>query len=446
MRPATSRETLDLIKKESVNAELSLLSIASFIGFILYAVTPYWFYNQSITLLSVILGVWIFTFLLIIPSKIQSYLSNRVNIALFVLICFWIPYVFILRLVGFSTSDWGNFFVYALFWFSYVAFCFYNGVLNVKNKMIIILAIIMIYAFNAIDNMRLLLLYPNGNKLINFYDVYKQYNIGGTTFAFELSLCALICQLLMLNQTKYKKIVFGAYTINLIYLFAFSGKMTSIVLFICASLAMLITWKINRFKKNERILLLIGFIITLLLSLFFLPYIFRLFGDSVASHDLSKRFYSLANFLEKMYTGNLVIDEYLVRIDLAKLSLETFISSPIFGIGKHFANQQMYGLNAVYSVGIGSHSELIDHLAVYGIVGLVSYLFIFKKYFVTLLYKCTTTINRDLYKIIIAFVVFYSILNNSFSMGVGILLFIMLPFVLDIIEEGIKSNASNNKA
>lgn len=89
-----------------------------------------------------------------------------------------------------------------------------------------------------------------------------------------------------------------------------------------------------------------------------------------------------------MYTGNLVIDEYLVRIDLAKLSLETFISSPIFGIGKHFANQQMYGLNAVYSVGIGSHSELIDHLAVYGIVGLVSYLFIFKN----ILLPCYTSV------------------------------------------------------
>jgi O-antigen ligase len=141
----------------------------------------------------------------------------------------------------------------------------------------------------------------------------------------------------------------------------------------------------------------------------------------------------------------LVIDEYLIRIDLAKLSLETFRSSPLFGVGKHFANQQMFGLNAVYSIGIGSHSELIDHLAVYGMIGLLSYIFIFRKYFVILSGKCTTEINKGLYKIILVFVIFYSFLNNSFSMGVGILMFIMLPFVIDIVEERNKSNVSADK-
>lgn len=425
-------QTMD---KRALIRVLVILNLVCYLGFAVYVIMPYWMYNQSYILLGGILGCWFLTFLLVCISRFQFHVYNIFNKSLRFLTFLWLPYVFILRFIGFSTSSWGNFFVYALFWFSYFAFCFYDGLLSIKNKRKIVITIVVIYALNAIDNIRLLIQYPNANKLINFYDSYKQFNIGGTTFAFELALCALICQFLFINNSKYKRTLLSVYILNGIYLFVFSGKTTSIVLFVCASLTMWIFNNINKFEKKARVMLFAEYIVFAGITLLGGSLIFRLIGENLSSFDLKIRFFSMADFFENLYSGKVVINEYLSRIDLAKLSLKSFASSPIIGIGKHFVDQQRYGLNAVYEIGIGSHSELIDHLAVYGIIGLVSYIILFKNYFATLFKKCVAKSNRVLYKTILFFIVVYSVCNNSFSMGCGILMFIMLPFAIDIVNE-----------
>lgn len=421
---------------KKLNLMILRLNIISYILFSIYAITPYFTYNQSNILLGVILGLWGGSFILIVLYRLYHYMSTNVNIPLIILFFLWLPYVFILRIVGFSTAEWGNFFVYALFWFSYMVFYFYDELININMKKNIIISIIVMYIFNLANNIYILIKHPGANKLVNFYNEYRELNIGGTNFAFEAALCSLICLFLLLNRWEYKKNILKIFfTLNLIYLFVFSAKTTTIILFTCASVFMILNNKLNSLSNRAKGKIYAMFISILGFILLITPNIFRFLGNIISSVDIKMRFLSMASFLENFYMGNIVVDDYMLRVDLALLSIDSFISSPIFGIGKHIANQQMYGLNAVYTIGIGSHSELIDHLAVYGLIGVFVYIVLFKKYFNSLSKKSISNSNLSSYKVILYFVLVYSICNNSFSMACGVILFVFLPFAIDVVNK-----------
>ncbi|TRX57192.1 hypothetical protein [Thalassomonas sp. M1454] len=101
------------------------------------------------------------------------------------------------------------------------------------------------------------------------------------------------------------------------------------------------------------------------------------------------------------------------------LSLETFLSNPIFGVGGDYIDFKG-DFSLIYESGIGHHSELVDFFARYGGVGVVFlslFLFFYRK----------QIIRASYYSKVLFFIIFcWLILNNGFSFTFGYLLMFLI--------------------
>jgi len=88
-------------------------------------------------------------------------------------------------------------------------------------------------------------------------------------------------------------------------------------------------------------------------------------------------------------------------------------------------------LNA-YQSGIGHHSELIDHLGRYGIVGLAFYFIIFRNFLLKLRAIYLSKEGLQLRNIIFFAFASFSLLNNSFTPHIGVAIFLLLPLTMEL--------------
>lgn len=127
------------------------------------------------------------------------------------------------------------------------------------------------------------------------------------------------------------------------------------------------------------------------------------------------------------------------RFALAQTSLNTFFSSPLnmlIGIGDHTVS---FGMD-LHKSGIGNHSEFIDILARYGIIGAFVFIGILKSY-----YKSLKSLSSDRsiikYVNIIFFVfIIYGFLNLVFSPMLEMFLFTVFPGIIKILSAKRQNN------
>lgn len=115
----------------------------------------------------------------------------------------------------------------------------------------------------------------------------------------------------------------------------------------------------------------------------------------------------------------------LERIRLAGLSFYTFLENPIFGVGYDFVSLEG-GLNAAYYSGIGHHSETVDFLARFGLLGVLvasAIIFFIRRF------GLMTELSARGSASIICYLIGYSLLNNFVSAGMGFVLFFFLPII-----------------
>jgi magnesium-transporting ATPase (P-type) len=129
------------------------------------------------------------------------------------------------------------------------------------------------------------------------------------------------------------------------------------------------------------------------------------------------------------------------RIGLAETSLKTFLSSPVnmlIGIGDH---TQSFG-GSLRKSGIGNHSEFIDVLARYGIVGVIIFYNILRQYYYNLKkISHDHQINKYLRVIFLIFIL-YGFLNNVFQPVVQVYVFIILPAIVLTLDKKINDNGT----
>ena len=178
------------------------------------------------------------------------------------------------------------------------------------------------------------------------------------------------------------------------------------------------------------------FTLVLLALVVFIPLMSWLM-ELLQSDRLAERLNDLMDFRQSGGNLNSVKEgSFTERILLAQTSLNSFLSSPIsflIGIGDH---TQTLGGDLVKS-GVGGHSEFIDVLARYGLVGALVFWMIMKNYYWML---CNLTTKREVLKyvnVIFIVIILSGILNTIFNPIMQIFIFVIFPIMIELIERNI---------
>jgi hypothetical protein len=393
-----------LIKRNSTTLKLYLY---------IYTVTVFTpILNKNNELLIALVGI----FYLIIIYKNE--LLSRLFSFRFIPIYLWMIYSILLKILDYSHATWGNFFLNFIFFFPFFLYGLVEPLLSYNEKIRLLYFSAIVLILNIFSNIYLIKSYPNILDSYNYVgaDVYVNLNIGTTIYTGLIMLFSQFLFWSILYDNK-KKITLMFLVICMVYIFL-TEKTTTIVLTFYGFFLIIINHffflKAGAVKIKKMLIIIIGLFIGLQLMGFFI--------SIIDSERISVRLETVENLDFS--------DTYFGRLDLARISLESFADSPIIGIGNQ--KEDINGdLDVSYRIGIGQHSEFIDHLARYGIIGLMFYLWIYYYYkkSIRMIIK-----NRKLnlfFTSMMALFFLYSILNNSFTAGTGFLVFFLLPLFIN---------------
>lgn len=321
----------------------------------------------------------------------------------------WLGYSILLRIVGFSTATWGNYGMYVLYFFPLLVFSVYYRIHDEETNRRILNFISIVTLVNLVYNIIMLYMYPHANQSLNYSDVYTDTNIGNTMFTALM----LPISILWVGKAIYSKKVYWVLAISSLIYFILASKTVPLVCYIFFAFLIVLMKLIGEEKKSLGKFLIIIIVTVVLLS--YKPILGKL-AEILDDPYVSTR---LNAIIEGDYSST-----YLTRIYLMKLSFDTFMSHPLFGVG--YVKVE-YGMDNYINAGIGHHSELVDHLGRYGIVGMIFYLFIYLGY-----WRMTREISVNRNKRLVASLAMISFLvlaitSNTITVMSGIVVFFAIP-------------------
>ena len=287
----------------------------------------------------------------------SSYLNRCPDIV--ALLFGWIFYIGILRIVGYSSADFGNYFlVFAAFDLILKGIYAHNFYSEHTRKQILRLIQIIILIC-VVQNIYIGISEPDAFYYMYFFpERYVGRNVAITQFYEMLSFYIGINCYLFLSEDRgfFKFLEAVSVVLSLFFMVTFEPRTTALV--ITALLVLLIL--VNQ-GNNQQNRLLVGFfaiIVIMLIIVFFKESIINLLPERMAV-----RVRAVFDLSGSMRIGDSV---YTRRFELQLNSLKTFVSSPksfFIGSGWHLGDQ--------YSNVVGQHALFTDYLAAYGCIGLV---------------------------------------------------------------------------
>ncbi|MGB9612870.1 MAG: hypothetical protein ACPL4K_01665 [Candidatus Margulisiibacteriota bacterium] len=348
-------------KKVSQTVIYKLFRDISAAGIILTSIVPE--ASNKAIVLPMILGWLFFSFLCDTRGFLKTFIKPDVksySVYLWLLTCF------LFYVIGYMKGDnvEAYLFSYARFGFSLLIFNYYMIINDYKAVSRLTFFSLCCIIFTCITTLRGLYLHPNAARLLStgreeLIEGLKGMMIGSYGFIYGLVFVS-IAILGSLKSGPSLRIMHQIIFATLLGLFVFTiykaTFMTALLIFSIVVIFLLLN------VKNIPNLIVVT---TFLLTLFFIltPTIYNILislGNIIENKDLSLRFYEVAYFLKYKSAENTV--DLASRLDFNTISLKSFLSSPIIGIGGYYG----YGTTAL---GIGGHSAFLDELARYGIVG-----------------------------------------------------------------------------
>ena len=267
----------------------------------------------------------------------------------------------------------------------------------------------------------------NGQKnmlIMNMEDVISQESAA---YGSSIMLFSGICFIALLGyKSKFKKIIYAiALLLALNLNFTIMQRGTNVVFTV---LMLILIFIFRKSTKSTAKFILFTFLIVILIysTGVYIAFLDFLVG-MISSERVASRIASISIFLQ---TGDYLEagTSFATRSDLTLTSLKTFYSSFsnfLFGIGD----------SRGFSTKIGDHSEIIDSLARYGILG---FTFIFSSFCNQFRYlsKFLTVGDPIRYQILIVFIIYVprNVIGNSMTSAIGILLFLYMPVVIYFIK------------
>ena len=354
--------------------------------------------------------------------------SFRFHRAIYWSVFLYIALIFVYKLIGYSSAEWGNYMHQLSFFIPMLLMFLIPDLLSNRQKTLLWWLVLAIMVFNIADNIYLSILYPSLNSVSRFYqdeEFLASINAGGSPFYTFSLLFFNVCFFVFLNsKKKIKYAALVAAVISAIYILGFCLKASVVVYFL---LSLFLQYFAYRTSNTFLFFVVIGFTAILGIA------VITVFQDSIVDFIISVS-------PDERLTARLVtlIDAENVEADISTatnrtslylLSVETWlsdISNFLFGIGDHRA---AFGAKAT---GIGQHSDLLDSLARYGLLGLMLLVTIFKNFI-----KYLLTLFGKQYKLqlvtIFVILIMCGLTKGIFLPGIGCVMFLLLPLSKDII-------------
>ena len=416
---------------------LYLLNMFPIIGMMVYYYTRYIEGTYSFVIPLGLTSLWIV--LSVMTGKVKGLLLNKVSV-------WWIVYLFlyvIMVIIGFSSTNL-NFVIsnlpkYLIPAMGYFVLKNYNR----KEKTIIIVSFLLVFFVNLGYNIILGFIYPNifeelasTEESINFSILM---NIANTFF---VEICYLLIGALAMTMLVVKEKGWIFFSILLIvpiayYMLFQNTRGTAILLLMVELVGLFLAFFEPSRQANRRAYYIFSIVsIILLVFIVFIP-LMSWVMEHLQSERLAERLNDLVDFKQSGGDLNDVKEgSFTARIQLAQTSLNTFLSGPInilIGIGDH---TQALGGDLVKS-GIGNHSEFVDVLARFGLIGAFIFWNIMRRYYQMLK---SLSYRREVLKyvsVIFWIIVISGILNLLFVPTMLFFLYIALPLFIELAEQRI---------
>lgn len=264
-------------------------------------------------------------------------------------------------------------------------------------------------------------------------DAYSS-NAGSSSYVASLSFLAAICFIIYYNtkvSSNKLPLLVSAFAI-ICYLLFFNPRATTAILLVIALVGIFVIHREPKSPRKVRQYYVQIFTLILVVIIIALIPLFSLL-ENVDNERLASRFSDIQFILQGGSIYSLDNSSLAGRFLLGMTSLNTFFSSPlnfIWGIGDDVMIGKQYEFSDLLILGIGNHSQFLDMLAKYGLIGGIIFVNIIKGMF-KWLKKFSENRSFNHYIDLFIFVFFFqSVLNNSFFPDLFIIIFIMFPILL----------------
>lgn len=411
-----------------------ILNMLPVIGLMVYYYTHYLEGTYSFIIPLGLTMAWLA--LSLMNGKIKGILLNKVCI-------WWMIYLFLcvlMVIIGFSSTNL-NFVISRLPIFLLPAIGYYAvSHYNRKEKTILLTAFAIVYFVNLIYNIFLGFQFPDifeeqvsTEESIQFSTLMNIASTGFIVVGYCL-IGALLMAALVVKE-KGRMLLYLLLVVPIAYYMLFQNtRGTAVLLLVVELFGMFIAYFEPKGQGNKRGYYLFTTIMLVIMGLIVFIPLLTFLMEHLQSERLSERLNDLVDFKQSGGNLNDVREGSLTeRILLAQTSLNSFFSSPIsimIGIGDH---TQSFGGDLIKS-GIGNHSEFIDVLARYGLVGAFVFWKIMKNYH-WMLYRLTT--QRQVMKyvnVIFVVIILSGILNNIFYPAMLFFIYLIFPVIMEFSD------------
>lgn len=352
---------------------------------------------------------------------------------------FLVPVLFISIIIlaykafGFSTAAMGNLF-HQLAFFSMVFIGLYIGYyFPIKQKLLMFFLLSLVLVADIVNN---IFLYSSFSSLYGVdMDTVSQLMdgevvVGGTPFN-TTSIFAFAAFYFIFLNVKGKKIRILALCsalVSMYYMF-FCGARGTVILLDLFIIIMLPLLKLQEKSSLGKALSIIVYAVFAFIIIVGIDTLLD-FMISISPDRLAERFLDI-----KQTTKEGVSDSsFSGRFGLYKVSINSFLDSAksfLFGIGDHRGS--MAGELSYAAAGIGGHSEILDNLARFGILGACFVFPIYKyayRWYVD--FFESRILKKQVQYIFIAFII-CSFVKAVFMPTVGCVVFVMLPLAFSFV-------------
>lgn len=318
---------------------------------------------------------------------------------------------------------------------------------SIKEKKKLQFLLFAIVVINLLDNIYIGIINPDLFKYFSL-ELAQGGDVGNAGRTNFVTVCLFLggVALLILFHSKaqrVKMLMIALIALIIWYVAFINSRATAVIVFLLMTASLFLVHRANAisFKKNKIIYIVGGGILSVIIIVFLIK-----FQDQFAGNErLFSRIDELSAILQ---TGDIMDVEgsFSGRIILGMTSLKTFTASIpnfFFGIGERVHDLTFSDL---VKSGVGHHSQILDCLAEYGIIGGYLLFQLFRQTFKYILSMIDNPQIRIETGVIFVFFVFYSILNNTLSADILFVVILLLPLVAYNFNESSKViTKKNNK-
>jgi hypothetical protein len=363
-------------------------------------------------------------FLAAMAVWILSGLSQMSPISRKKCLLFMIPYMLLMYFyvfIGYGNLNIPTSFDYALLLGFIVNCIYYIERPDIRfDKRVLIIALLLI-TITALTTLSVLLVDGNASRTLTssssnptLINRYKQLNVGSYDFIYGL---VVIIPMLAFYSLSQKKIKFSLLIWSLVALFIVVVVMSN---FTTAQMLLFVDFVFvilarKRFKTNSGFV--VSFIVLTVLASFMLPFLLNymiIISDSIYAQS------KLEGILGVL-SGTESYDETTSRSELLKMSLKSFLDSPIWGIGA------WYGSGSPH---VGQHAQFVDDIARYGLLGFIP-LMVFVYYSMKKIYLAFKEKHFYNRRVLVSILIFVALgfMNPIYNPGLLACMFMVVPML-----------------